>query len=146
MLDNDFARACLAHRPMTVVVDLGTRLHYAHAYKIRKWRLRNGHQSGSVVKSVVNSIIDLKTPSGRRAPHLDKCQFSSEIAVSSPTVFQDITVEHCGRITRKQGRRKMELSLRHTFSFRCFPGGLWATTRVSLMMTKVLKEEARAFK
>ena len=49
------------------------------------------------MNSVVNSIIDLKTPSGRRAPHCDKRQFSYEIAVSSPTVFRDITVEHCGR-------------------------------------------------
>ena len=62
------------------------------------------------MNSVVNSIIDLKTPNGRRAPHCDKRQFSYEIAVSSPTVFRDITVEHCG-VTRKQERRK--------WNFRC---------------------------
>ena len=112
---HDFARACLAHRPMTVVIDLGTRLHYAHTYKIRKWRLRNGHQPGSVVNSVVNSIIDLKTPSGRWAPHFDKRQFSSEIAVSSPTVFRDITVEHCGRNKKARKTKNGTFATAHFF-------------------------------
>ena len=61
-----------------------------------------------------------KTPIGRRAPRCDKDQFHAKMTVST-SIICEITLLNIVVVTR----RKMALSLLHTFAFSCLLRGFW---------------------
>ena len=68
----------------------------------------------------------MKSLSGWEAARSDEHQFRAKIKVSTLAVLELSSFDKWSE-QRKKERRKMALSLPHTFAFSCLPHGFWAT-------------------
>ena len=74
----------LAPRPMTVVVDLGTRLH-VRMHTMASYTVRNGQQPGRAENSFIDQgeLVAMKTLSDCKAPRYGKGQFCDKMTANT---------------------------------------------------------------